>query len=175
MVSLLNPLLLLVREIFARGQPRRSGKSRSDPPTDLFHQPKRGGGRRRAKAGPGSAPDNVPKKSPLQDQGNRLLMAVSHPVEEGCRQKVKNSIGERVIRLPKAAYYPSSTFQPFFQPLLSCVNTRFVFSPFTLSNHRTARRPPDTLGFRGGSRALVRSHVGDILRTLDPRAPSRRP
>ena len=112
---------------------------------------------------------------PMTDRRNRPLQdcppaTVSHSVKER-RQEAMSSTGERVTRLPKETYRPSSTSLTF--PSSSSLSyehsTRpLSIHPFQPPNHSLTSEPAR---FGGGSRGLVRQHTDRIFEQSIPGIP----
>ena len=99
----------------------------------------------------GVLPTRDQRNHPLYDQGNRLLMTVTHSVEKERYLKVKSSMGGQMIRLPKATYRPSptsltfpSTSSPSHEHRTHLLPIR-PFRPTRLVSEEAKRRSTSTL------------------------------
>ena len=94
----------------------------------------------------------------LEDRENRLLMAVSHSVEEEHCQKVTSLTGVRVIRWPKAVYHPCTTSLTF--PSTSSL-ARATDSPSPHSPFPITKPPTDS-----PARSVSEGNVTGLTNTL---------
>ena len=98
-------------------------------------------------------PTGDQRNYPLYDQGNRLLMTVTHSVEKERCLKVKSSMGGRMIRLPKATYRPPPTSLTF--PSTSSLSHENLAHPLLIHPSRPTRPVSEEEAERWPTNALI--------------------